>query len=82
MDGGTSGTLWTDAIDFDRDGDIDILASGNAGIAWYENINGSEFSRHLVNSAWAGVKRDVRAADMDRDGDFDLVAALPTPGAF
>jgi hypothetical protein len=60
-------------VDFDRDGDTDILTSISV---WYENTGGAEgfVSRELVEFG-VGDERLIHIADVDGDGDFDLLAA-------
>lgn len=65
--------------DMDGDGDKDILGisiSGgdlsNAGVAWFENNNGSITAAHNV-STMAAAGQSVKAVDMDGDGDLDVL---------
>ncbi len=54
-------------IDFDRDGDIDLV-SGNTS-RWLENLDGEgNFSNPRILSVWADV-----IEDFDMDGDLDAV---------
>jgi len=80
-----------EVIDFDGDGDLDVLAVASYGVtdpkapaptnrngrfAWFDNVNGD-------GSSW--VKHEVgygfwgaitvHAADMDGDGDMDIIGA-------
>lgn len=69
-------------VDFDRDGDLDVLATNGDsgeypsglkafhGVRWYRNDGKNQFSEayfYPVNGAYG-----VRAADYDEDGDLDL----------
>jgi hypothetical protein len=71
------------AVDFDRDGDIDVVAAveGDDTIAWYEQqppVSPStlpEFVAHVI-SASAPAAQSVKAVDLEGDGDTDVVAAL------
>ncbi len=62
--------------DIDGDGDIDILACGEAAsdVIWWENDGSQNFTRHHVEGAFGGGYC-VIAADLDDDHDNDLIAA-------
>ncbi len=65
---------WLQAVDFDSDGDADIVASSlSSGLKWYRNDGSGVFTGVTVdnafNDAWS-----VHAADLDNDGDLDVVA--------
>ncbi len=61
------------SIDFDDDGDFDLLSAGTQCILWLNDGVGN-FSETLVytNPSWP---RSIRAADLDDDGDNDIVIA-------
>ena len=64
------------AVDMDKDGDVDFLASSNQDnkIAWFENLGNFEYQIHTIstNVKWA---IDAVGIDFDQDGDTDVVAA-------
>jgi hypothetical protein len=91
------GSTGIDLVDFDGDGDIDVLTTNGAtlddatvkpwhGVRWLENRGTYPFEPHDL-AALPGAHR-ARAADLDGDGDLDVAAAgfLPDPdharGAF
>jgi hypothetical protein len=84
------GSTGIDIVDFDRDGDLDVLATNGAtlddatikpwhGVRWLENRGALGFAPHDL-AALAGAHR-ARAADLDGDGDLDVAVAafLPDP---
>ncbi len=64
------------AVDFDRDGDTDVLSASNFDkkFAWYENNGSQSFTPHTINADWTGPT-SVFAADRDGDGDTDVLFA-------
>ena len=71
-------------VDFDRDGDLDVLVTNGdsfddyllkpyQGIQWLENEGRYPFTAHPLASL-AGAHRAL-AIDLDRDGDLDVVAS-------
>lgn len=72
------------AADMDGDGDVDVLAGGSTGSAWYENTNGqgSFGPTRVISTApvpgWVG--RPLYAADLDSDGDADVLSAGTSAG--
>ena len=78
-DDGPFGTL--NGADIDTDGDVDVVVfSHQAGIIWYENIDGhgefgpaSEVAADLrVPWPWHDT---IRVSDVDADGDMDILSA-------
>lgn len=70
------GAFTTDghAIDFDADGDLDIVVGEiERGTMWFENVrNGREWTPHLIG---AGYAHDIAIADLDGDRALDVVVA-------
>ncbi len=64
-------------IDFDLDGDLDLLAgtqfANDSDVLWFENDGNQSFSTHLIQDNFNGLK-GVYAADIDGDNDMDALA--------
>jgi hypothetical protein len=73
-----SGPIHTIPVDFDHDGDLDIvsLVSQEWEEIWvFENNGVGQFKSHLI---WGSTNEDfgcsgMRTADLDRDGDIDIL---------
>ncbi len=80
--------LWSDAngsrridvIDFDGDGDLDVIAADQYGlgrVAWVENVAGADgapptFVAHVIPCSRT-TDLSAAAGDLDGDGDIDVV---------
>lgn len=82
------GSTGIELVDFDQDGDIDVLATNGDmfdtfyvkpyhGIRWLENAGENVWNEHFV-APLPGVHRAV-ASDLDGDGDLDIVASSLIP---
>lgn len=66
----------TVTADFDKDGDLDVLAASFSDdkVVWYENTDGAgRFGPQRIVTSIAGEVRAASAADMDGDGDQDVI---------
>ena len=64
--------------DLDRDGDLDVVATGwspNGQIAWFENSGDPQgpWKQHSIKQHWSNAVT-VILADFDQDGRLDIVA--------
>ena len=83
-----NGTRSTEAVDFDKDGDIDVVAAGEFEdeFAWFENpgpdmvIGASSWTRNVINPATLDGAGAVCACDLDEDGDLDVGAVADGSG--
>ena len=58
-------------VDFDSDGDVDIVTSGSWGVGWHENDgNGQFLPREIIGHNLF----PTQLADIDGDGDLDAVS--------
>lgn len=62
------------ATDLDRDGDLDLLAVGDGGVVWLENLRQGRFADRTAASGLGkvGPARAAVAVDLDGDGLPDL----------
>ena len=74
----TPGEVSVSAVDFDGDGDVDVLSSsrGDGRVDWYENNGSQSFSSHIIALNGWGNAEDFHAADIDADWDIDVLVAL------
>jgi hypothetical protein len=62
------------AGDMDNDGDLDMIASDDGVISWYENTDGlGSFSFKQTKSATLDDTFSIIPYDMDNDGDLDIL---------
>ncbi|MCF7912422.1 MAG: FG-GAP-like repeat-containing protein [Candidatus Cloacimonetes bacterium] len=64
------------SLDFDFDGDNDLLTVGTTSMLWLNDGNGNFSSIELLTNN--GMPRSIRAADLDDDDDNDIVIAALT----
>lgn len=61
-------------VDVDNDSDLDIITGSAAGTIWWmENLNGKDFTSHLLGELALSDKGGV-AVDIDKDGFIDQVS--------
>ncbi len=76
--------VFVDVSDFDKDGDIDIVAASGANndIYWYENIDSTGFlyESHFQDNTIQSVS-SVVAADINGDGYDDIISVSKDNGA-
>jgi len=78
-----SGRLTPTLIDYDRDGDIDLIMGDSSGVRYFENIGTTRqanlVERFATDSPFFGVPVGPNAqfalADLDADGDRDLLVS-------
>ncbi len=61
------------ALDFDFDGDLDIISAAIKGIYWDEYIEDGFYSTHRLFSS--AQSKFVENVDLDGDGDLDIITA-------
>ncbi|MBI3684103.1 MAG: VCBS repeat-containing protein [Acidobacteria bacterium] len=75
---GRSGRRKIETVDWDGDGDLDLLVDSQNGPAWYENIGAQEkpvmqWRGELTRRPLPGHNPSMTAADWDGDGRLDLI---------
>lgn len=64
-------------VDFDHDGDLDLVASGAKGVSLFINLGNGQFEEASAYSSLPPVAPDavgaMIAVDFDRDGDLDVM---------
>ncbi len=68
------------AIDFDADGDADVLSGADGKIAWYENDGLGNFSPEQIINTLVFGNIDIYAVDLDQDGDPDVLSSSSSSG--
>ena len=86
IDSGTTnadGAYEIEAVDFDGDGDTDVVTAAKISdqFAWYENDGSTPpvWTLHVIDSGTTNADgaQDIEAVDLDGDGDTDVVTAAP-----
>lgn len=76
VDENFDGAFATIPVDFDGDGDIDVLGAANEAnvMKWWENTNGlgNSWNDHPIDEEF-DKPMAINVADMDGDGDLDVV---------
>jgi hypothetical protein len=72
-----NGNSWPRAMDLDRDGDLDVVASTDStpGVCWWENTHGNatSWTEHPLISGFDNTGPSS-VVDLDKDSDLDIVA--------
>ncbi len=72
-----------ECVDFDKDGDIDVVISGTSYIGWYEYEEISDtWVQHIVAYAVPMTAGGINLIDMDNDGDYDIGSGDNSYAAF
>ncbi len=69
-------------VDFDKDGDKDILVGNSTDFAWYENTDGigAVWTEHQLIAGLVVSIDSIHAADLDQDGDMEIILAKKEDG--
>ncbi len=85
IDGTLPAGLSGAVVDFDGDGDLDVLGASSSsqtwyqGVFWYENVLPNNWIEHTI--ATDSQYRAVEGGDLDGDGDVDVAAYRAADGA-
>ena len=61
-------------IDFDKDGDLDVLAATEENYRWYENDGTGSFVEYDIDHPGVyGSQHNISIVDIDQDGDLDFL---------
>lgn len=69
------------AVDFDRDGDLDVMLGKAEVLSVLVNQGDSHTEMMVASHVPGSVIRDIRAFDIDRDGDSDLAVSVEDEAA-
>lgn len=71
-------------VDYDHDGDVDLVLGSDRGLELYQNHGDVSFSNasRQTGLILEGPITDLAAVDLDSNGAIDLVAATPSKGTF
>ena len=67
----------TQTVDFDNDGDVDIVTILDGQLVWFENNGEAFFSQHVI--ATDAPLEFFFAHDGDQDGDIDVILCFAAP---
>ncbi len=69
-------------IDFDKDGDTDILVGNSLNFSWLENDDSlaGSWTEHVLISGLSTAIKNVHATDLDNDGDMEVIIAKEEDG--